>query len=283
MANPNTPDVRADRTLAERLTRDPGLVAAAQYRRTIGASLDRVWENVFDWEHLPWLHASSFGDIALLDSGDWGWHVRVGYPGGAAESEIELVADTSAGRYVARTLEGLGAGGEIWTQLARVDDDATDIVVDFCVEPAPQEQLETIGRGYLGLYKTLWNEDEEMMQHREAALREPRPATAVEPLSLGPLEDLRRRLPLELEFGGRPFRILDVMGELVIHSTRCPHSLGPLDGPVDAAGVTVCPWHGYAFNLKTGMSCDDKKLRLTPSPRIKINNSTTEVIIQQPN
>ncbi len=36
------------------------------YRRTIRASLSRVWENVLDWEHLPWLHRSSFSDIKLL-------------------------------------------------------------------------------------------------------------------------------------------------------------------------------------------------------------------------
>ncbi|TMP97098.1 MAG: hypothetical protein E6L09_13880 [Verrucomicrobia bacterium] len=29
------------------------------------ASLERIWENVRDWEHLPWLHRRSFLDIQL--------------------------------------------------------------------------------------------------------------------------------------------------------------------------------------------------------------------------
>ncbi len=29
------------------------MVKAADYRREIGASIERVWENVHDWEHLP--------------------------------------------------------------------------------------------------------------------------------------------------------------------------------------------------------------------------------------
>ena len=38
----------------------PELISVAVYRRRIGASLERVWENVRDWEHLPWLHRQSF-------------------------------------------------------------------------------------------------------------------------------------------------------------------------------------------------------------------------------
>jgi len=45
----------------------PGLDRVATLRRTIGASLERVWENVFDWEHLPWLHRQDFASIDLID------------------------------------------------------------------------------------------------------------------------------------------------------------------------------------------------------------------------
>ena len=40
------------------LDRNPDLVVAATYHREVIASLEHVWENVFDWEHLPWLHSS---------------------------------------------------------------------------------------------------------------------------------------------------------------------------------------------------------------------------------
>jgi len=36
------------------------LTLVTTYQRTIHASLERIWENVCDWEHLPWLYRSSF-------------------------------------------------------------------------------------------------------------------------------------------------------------------------------------------------------------------------------
>ena len=44
------------------------LTSVAVYERTIRASLERVWENVLDWEHLPWLHRRTFGHIRLLET-----------------------------------------------------------------------------------------------------------------------------------------------------------------------------------------------------------------------
>jgi phenylpropionate dioxygenase-like ring-hydroxylating dioxygenase large terminal subunit len=53
-------------------TADTHLDCAGTYRRTVRAGLDRVWENVFDWEHLPALHEQDFYAVELLDSGPWG-------------------------------------------------------------------------------------------------------------------------------------------------------------------------------------------------------------------
>lgn len=262
------------------LNRNPDLAVAAQYRRTIHASLERIWENVYDWEHLPWLHELAFGGIALLDSGDWGWHVRVGFPGGETTSEIELVADTTAGEYVARTLSGLQAGGEIWTRLEAKSLHETDITVDFCVDPMPSEALEALGQGYVGLYTMLWSEDEAMMRHREAALAESPAEKDPKPVELGPIDALRARLPLTIDYAGRPWRIVQLNGDLVIHSTRCPHLLGPLEGDVDASGKTTCPWHGYEFDIETGRSCDGRKLRLAPPPSLHISESGDSVTLR---
>jgi nitrite reductase/ring-hydroxylating ferredoxin subunit len=35
-----------------------------------------MYENALDWEHLPWLHQSSFSDIECIDAGDWGWRAK---------------------------------------------------------------------------------------------------------------------------------------------------------------------------------------------------------------
>ena len=77
-----------------------------------------MWENVRDWEHLPWLHRSSFSSIALFDSGAWGWTARVGLQPGDDEAVVELRIDPAEPRYVARTLEGGFRGAEVWTECA---------------------------------------------------------------------------------------------------------------------------------------------------------------------
>jgi nitrite reductase/ring-hydroxylating ferredoxin subunit len=269
----------ADR--ANALVRNPELVVASTYEREIEASLERVWENVYDWEHLPWVHSEAFESIEKLDSGEWGWHARIGMPG-AAMAEIELVTDQDARHYVARTLEGAGAPSEIWTTLDPIAPERTGIRVEFCVRPMPEEVLRKLGSGYISLYTLLWSQDEGMMQARERALAERHSRSTSDPVedgsvSLGRLEDVRKRLPLEVDFRGRQFRVVDLDRELVAHSTECPHLLGPLNGCNPTDGVLVCPWHGYRFDLRSGKSADGRSLRLRSAPRISIDEATGEV------
>ena len=109
-------------------------IHVASYERAVHASLARVWENVHDWEHLPWLHRSTFCSIELLGSGDWGWRALVGLQPAEALREIEIELRVEAeDRYVVRTLAGEGEGTEIWTILAVRGVDDTDIRVEFRV------------------------------------------------------------------------------------------------------------------------------------------------------
>ena len=54
---------------------DPGLQLVETYAREVEASIARVWENVFDWEHLPALHAEYFCDVRLIEEHARGWRV----------------------------------------------------------------------------------------------------------------------------------------------------------------------------------------------------------------
>ena len=151
------------------LDRHDELVLASVYEREVTSSIEGVWENVFDWEHLPWLHSQSFDSIELREAGEWGWHADVGFPGGAT-AEIELVVNHPASCYVARTRSGSGAAVEIWTTLDSVAADATAIRVEFWVPPQPEEQLEQIGNALRAGYTGLWDQDEEMMIVRDLSL-----------------------------------------------------------------------------------------------------------------
>ena len=61
------------------------------YRRVLPVSLVRMYENTLDWEHLPFVHDSSFSSIECLDAGPWGWRAITTSPRGD-ENEIELTS-----------------------------------------------------------------------------------------------------------------------------------------------------------------------------------------------
>lgn len=254
----------------------PGeLVSVAVYERAIGASLERIWENVLDWEHLPGLHRAAFASIRCLASSDAGWRARLATRAAAPgeELEIEVRLERERLRYVTATVAGAGAGTEIWTSLAPRAPHSTGIRVEFLVPGVRPEQRDALGRGYTALYARLWDEDEAMMQRREAELAALRalPPRGSTPLALGRLEDVRAKLPLRVAFDGRPFRIVALGDALVAHSTVCPHWLGPLEAAPLEGDTIECPWHRWRFDLRTGRSCDGRGARLAPAPRVVVD------------
>ena len=252
-----------------------GLRRVARYDRVVGASIERAWENVRDWEHLPWLHESSFRSIELIELSEAGWRARIGLQ---PDHEIVLELVIDGDRYVSRTLEGPGAGSEIWTRLRPLGDARTEVQVRFelpGLEAASDDVVSSIGRAYVALYTRLWDEDEEMMVERAAALERRRQPTP-ERLDLGPRSALQ--LPLDIDAGGQRLRIVELDGRIVAYERTCPHWLGPLEPTADPGRVR-CPWHGYAFDLGTRRSCDGRGLRLRGSPAVEIEATSHHVIL----
>jgi nitrite reductase/ring-hydroxylating ferredoxin subunit len=229
-----------------------------------------VWENVRDWEHLPWLHRTSFASIACEEAAAWGWRARVGLHGGAA-IDLELRIEPDAPRYVARTLAGPGAGAEIWTTLEGVGGGATDVAVEFHLPGIAAAQAGAIGAAYTKLYTQLWDEDEAMMLRRTAELARPRAPLRSERRALGPIAPLRARLPLCVDHAGDAWRLVEIDGAIRAHATRCPHWLGPLDAAPVENGAVTCPWHGWRFDVASGRACDGRRARLAEPPRIEVD------------
>jgi len=214
------------------------LARAATYRRDVRASLARVWENVLDWEHLPWLHGDTFASIDLRAGGAWGWRAAVSLRGApdAEPLEIEVRIDRPRGVYDTRTLAGAGAGTVIHTGLEALGAHTTRVTVDFDVPDVVGGDVTSLGEAYVGLYTRLWDEDEAMMRRRQAVLD-------------GRTGERRRAIPLD--------------GTVVRFRPACPHLGGPLDTvAVDDEGCVTCPWHGYRFDLRTGRSADGRGLLL---------------------
>ena len=259
------------------------LVLAATYTREVRAGIERIWENVLDWEHLPALHDIYFNHVALIESGSWGWRVELTKARTADRRMLlKLQIDRAKARYRVRTLAGDGMGTEISTLLEALGPRRTAIEVRFYLPEHRPERLAALGEKYQASYARLWDQDEAMMMRRETLLARSRTPSERSGalLALGPISELRSRLPLLVELHGEPFRILELEdGVLVAHTTICPHWLGPLDEAVPENGVLRCPWHGYRFDLRTGMGVDGRGCRLAPAPRVVVDPVTGEAAV----
>ncbi len=247
---------------------------AGRYTRVIGASIARAWENVRDWEHLPWLHADSFSDCRLDEEGDWGWRAVTKGAGTAAAQEtvIELAIDAAASRYVSRTLEGSLPGVEIWTRLTKLDTHETRVEVEFHLPHLTEAQADKAGAGLVRLYTKLWDEDEAMMIARQKALDARATSRNPAPVALGTARDLSASLPRLVESDAGPIRLIKLGDEMRAYPARCPHLKGPLQfAEPDAAGCVTCPWHGYRFDVTSGLSADGRGLSLGVMPKISID------------
>jgi nitrite reductase/ring-hydroxylating ferredoxin subunit len=239
---------------------------AGTYLRDVAASVARIRENVLDWEHLPALHASSFAACALIDEDNDGWRVRLTTAGSGEGQTLKLVIAPDTSHYRVTTEAGPGVGSEIRVTVTETAPHAAHVRVEYHVPVSDPDMLAMIGKGFVAIYERLWDEDEAMMQAREAALA-PRPR-APEMVDLGPEAELA--LPLDFDLGSGRFRLIRHVGALLAHSRICPHWLGPLETPLDGDGCLTCPWHGYRFDAATGRSADGRGLRLARAPAIRI-------------
>jgi hypothetical protein len=148
------------------------LTLVATYRRTLHASLERVWENVLDWEHLPWLHRRAFAAAELVEQTPELWRAWVTLTPAerGRRALIEIQTDIPNLRYWSRTREGQGAGSEVLTMLSPVGERTTSLVVEFRTPSLSTEKAQAVGAAYLRLYQRLWDEDERMMMRKQRLL-----------------------------------------------------------------------------------------------------------------
>ena len=255
------------------------------YRRDITASVPRIWENVLDWEHLPWLHRGAFLGVRLLETWHDGWRAEVLLPPATAarSAEIAVRLDRPALRYHTTTLSGLGAGSDIVTELAPIDATTTAIAVAFHVPGIDASARDRAADAYTALYRRLWDEDEAMMVRRQALLDAAGTLTSAAPpsLILGHEDALRARLPLVVALGDDEYRLVEVAGEIVVHTTVCPHLGGPLAECQLDGGTITCPWHGYRFDVHSGANVDGRPCRLAAAPRVVIDPTTSTVSLHR--
>ena len=244
------------------------------YLRRLPVSLDRMYENTLDWQHLPYLHRSSFRSIELEAAGAWGWRASVASGDGrvTAKSLIELRLDRYARRWITRNLDGPHVGAEIWTHVFVVSERVLDIVVDFFVPDVPQVAKDKVGHAYARFYERLYDEDVEMMTQRQRQLDQR--LDGVDESQVIEV-DAAASLPQGVTLSGRQF-VLNKLDDAesngsnpwVIYPAQCPHQLGPLENAALIDGVVRCPWHGYEFDVRTGACVSGSHCQFGRMPKI---------------
>ena len=197
------------------------------YVRDLGASAARLIENALDWEHLPFVHAQSFGSISIISGDENGWVASATLTGGMAVS-IALTLDPDRMGWVTVTSNAGVVLGRIESRVEITGRDTCRVTVNFLVPGIDEESRAAAGAYYSVLYAQLYDEDEALMIARTQAI------------AAGAAAHKQRRI------------VTLVRGQKAMIPLVCPHQGLPLSGDPDENGVLTCPWHGYRFDAATG-------------------------------
>src|SRR3989338_1766079 len=66
--------------------------------------------------------------------------------------------------------------------------------------------------------------------------------------------DLKTGQNKAVNVNGTEVALFNVNGQFFAISNACPHRGGPLGEGSLEEDVVTCPWHGWRFNVKTGIS-----------------------------
>ena len=251
----------------------------ASYRRELPVSLERMFENAIDWEHLPYLHAGTFADLELLEHSPRHWRADLRLRPAALRlrQTVELTLDRDAGVWVTEVLAGVSKGMKIHTQATALSERRIEVHVRFLM-PHKRFYSRLLGPAFVSTYRRLYDEDEAMMVERQAALdraKTPR-TTSDEARRLGDRSTVLQP-GFTFEHGRGRFSVAEVDGELIGYSVVCPHMLGPLDHAPVTLGRVRCPWHDYCFDLRTGKDAEHG-LRLAPAPTLELRNGAVWLV-----
>jgi nitrite reductase/ring-hydroxylating ferredoxin subunit len=251
------------------------------YTREIPVSLERMYENALDGEHLPYLHSSSFSYVDILESGPWGWRAKAGLQPRSplTNMEIKLVLNRDEYCWKTVTLAGLGKGTEIWTHAIPLAEHRIKVIVDFYVPKVPPFLIPLYRDYYLSVYERLYDEDERMMSQRQQALdfKQAQPKVDSDTVALGSRDEVNQNMPFTFTFNKHRYSLTRIGEEYVAYSAICPHMLGPLDEEPVSQGVVTCPWHGYEFDVRTGDCVSGQSCRLKAAPRIEVDPESHQV------
>ena len=87
---------------------------------------------------------------------------------------------------------------------------------------------------------------------------------------VGSLSALQGGKPLLATVAGLKLAVFWTEGRVVVTNDKCLHAAGPLHkGEVNGRSVT-CPWHGWSYDLQTGV-CEEDPERVLQFYEVRID------------
>lgn len=81
---------------------------------------------------------------------------------------------------------------------------------------------------------------------------------------------------------GKALVVLNVDGQPYAIANQCPHAGRPLEEGEVRGTVITCPYHGYAYNLKTGKNLEYPEFEPpVPTYPVRIEGGKVQVSIEQ--
>ncbi len=87
---------------------------------------------------------------------------------------------------------------------------------------------------------------------------------------------------LYVEVDGLPIALANVAGEIYAFGDSCRHEGGPLSSGVLRDDVVTCPWHGWAYNVRTGKAVVPPVGIRVPTYPVLVEGDLVAVVIDWP-
>jgi nitrite reductase/ring-hydroxylating ferredoxin subunit len=95
------------------------------------------------------------------------------------------------------------------------------------------------------------------------------------------LSDLPPGACLSVEASGVLIALFNVEGRIFATANTCPHAGGPLGEGLLHGEVVECPWHGWRFNVRTGVRPENPDFTV-PTYEVQIEGDRIRVAVPLP-
>jgi len=84
------------------------------------------------------------------------------------------------------------------------------------------------------------------------------------------------------EVDGLPIALANVGGQIFAFSDSCRHEGGPLSSGVLIGDTVTCPWHGWAYSVRTGKAIVPPVGLRIPTYAVRIDGDDVYVAVDWP-